>query len=81
VIGVGATTLLAAASSRQYLFNVPLGLLTRDKQLWRLATHHFVFGNSSELFVGILLLFYTSIHIERVFGSVKYAVREPGQIE
>ena len=48
--------------------------LTRDHQLWRLVLHHFAFANSTELFLGVLLLFYTSIAIERLFGSLKYGV-------
>lgn len=76
IVGLGGATLLAAATSRQYLFNVPLYLLTRDLQLWRLMAHHLVFGNSSELFVGVLLLFYTSVPVERAFGSLKYGVSD-----
>lgn len=48
--------------------------LTRDHQLWRLPIHHLVFANSSELFLGVLLLFYTSVPVERSFGSRKFAV-------
>jgi hypothetical protein len=36
--------------------------------------HHLVFANSSELFLGVLLLFYTSVPVERSFGSRKFAV-------
>ncbi|ORY90751.1 hypothetical protein BCR35DRAFT_274736 [Leucosporidium creatinivorum] len=67
-------SILAAIASRQYLFNVPLSPhLTRDRQLWRLPIHHLVFANSSELFLGVLLLFYTSVPVERSFGSRKFA--------
>lgn len=74
IVIIGSATLLAAASSRQHYFSVPLSPhLTRDHQLWRLFAHHAVFGNSSELFLGMLLLFYTSISVERSFGSRKFA--------
>ncbi|KAL8279903.1 hypothetical protein RQP46_007753 [Phenoliferia psychrophenolica] len=73
ILGVGLLTVLAAASSRAYLFDVPLSPhLSRDHQLWRLAAHHFAFANSSELFLATVLLFNTSIPVERTFGSRKY---------
>lgn len=75
---MGIASVLAAASSRGYLFDVPLSPhLTRDHQWWRLPLHHLVFANSSELFLAILLLFYTSLPIERTFGSRKYGVSTP----
>lgn len=75
IIALCACTLLAAVTSRQYLFNVPLRPhLMRDHQIWRLPLHNFVFANSSELFLGVLLLFYTSVPVERSFGSTKFAV-------
>jgi hypothetical protein len=43
-------------------------------QYWRLFIHHLAFSNSSDLFVAELLLYHISIHIERRFGSVKFAV-------
>lgn len=71
-------TVLAAASSRTYLFDVPLSPhLTRDHQLWRLLSHHLAFANSSELFLATILLFNTSVPVERTFGSRKYGVSAP----
>lgn len=71
---VTACSVLAAFTSHQYLFNVPALLLVRDHQFWRIPLHHFAFTNSSELFVGVLLLAFTSLACERAFGSIKYAV-------
>ncbi|KAM0749836.1 hypothetical protein T439DRAFT_302814 [Meredithblackwellia eburnea MCA 4105] len=72
--GLGTITVLASASSRSYLFDVPLHPhIARDHQLWRLVVHHFAFANSSELFLAILLLSYTAMPVERAFGSVKFA--------
>ncbi|KIY50197.1 hypothetical protein FISHEDRAFT_57542 [Fistulina hepatica ATCC 64428] len=42
-------------------------------QYWRLFAHHFAFSNSSDLLVCEVLLFNTAIHVERQFGSVKFA--------
>ncbi|TFY78708.1 hypothetical protein EWM64_g5305 [Hericium alpestre] len=47
--------------------------LSRHHQFWRLLAHHVAYTNSSELFVWELLLYNTGIHIERQFGSVKFA--------
>ncbi|KAH9482308.1 Rhomboid-like protein 20 [Psilocybe cubensis] len=42
-------------------------------QYWRLFIHHLAFSNSSDLLLAVLLLYNVGIHIERQFGSVKYA--------
>jgi len=42
-------------------------------QYWRLFVHHLAFSNSSDLFVAELLLYSVAVHIERQFGSVKFA--------
>ncbi|KAK4052145.1 hypothetical protein OIV83_002439 [Microbotryomycetes sp. JL201] len=74
IVAVCGVSIAAAVVSRQYLFDVPLvPHLTRDHQLWRLALHHLAFTNSSDLFVSVLLLYYTSVPVERNFGSHKFA--------
>ncbi|KAI5478771.1 hypothetical protein MNV49_004597 [Pseudohyphozyma bogoriensis] len=73
IIGLGCTTLGAAATGRQYLLDVPLSPhLTRDHQFWRIPLHHLAYANSSELFLGIIVLFFTAVSVERMFGSVKF---------
>ncbi|KAJ3573024.1 hypothetical protein NP233_g2703 [Leucocoprinus birnbaumii] len=42
-------------------------------QYWRLATQYLAFQNSSDLFLAEILLYNFGIHVERRFGSVKYA--------
>ncbi|KAK4050530.1 hypothetical protein OIO90_004997 [Microbotryomycetes sp. JL221] len=74
VVVVCLCSIAAAVISRQYLFNVPLvPHLTRDHQVWRLASHHLAFANSSDLFISVLLLYYTGVSVERNFGSHKFA--------
>lgn len=75
ILTLAVTSVVAAFASQQYRFNLPLSPhLTRDHQLWRIPLHHFAFANSSELFVGILILALTSSTLERNLGSIKYAV-------
>ncbi|KXN89473.1 DSC E3 ubiquitin ligase complex subunit 2 [Leucoagaricus sp. SymC.cos] len=47
--------------------------VSRHHQYWRLATQYFAHQNSSDLFLAEILLYNLGIHIERRFGSVKYA--------
>lgn len=47
--------------------------LSRHHQYWRLLTHNLAFSNSSDLFLGILILANVGLQVERHFGSVKYA--------
>lgn len=44
------------------------------EQYWRLFVHHLACASSSDLFVVELLLYNAAVHIERAFGTVKYAV-------
>lgn len=75
LVTVTLTSIVAATLSRQYYLDLPLSPhLTRDHQYWRLLAHHLAFTNSSELFLGVLLLFFTSPAVERTLGSRKYAV-------
>ena len=47
---------------------------SRFAQYWRLFAHHAACASSSDLLLTELLLYNASVHIERAFGSVKYAV-------
>ncbi|BGP22200.1 hypothetical protein JCM10295v2_001078 [Rhodotorula toruloides] len=70
-----ACSVLAAVTSAQHLFHLPLvPHLTRDHQFYRLVAHHFVFANSAELLLGTLLLWQTSAEVERLFGTRKFAL-------
>lgn len=69
-------TVAAAITASQHYFHLALSPhLSRDHQLYRLVAHHFVFANSAELFLGTLVLWQTSIGVERILGTRKYAVR------
>lgn len=41
---------------------------------WRLGAHYMAFSSSAELFMAELLMYHVGIHVERQFGSVKFAV-------
>ena len=43
-------------------------------QYWRLLAHHLIYSNSGELFIWELLLYNVGISVERLYGSLKYAV-------
>ncbi|KAF6761965.1 hypothetical protein DFP72DRAFT_877603 [Ephemerocybe angulata] len=47
--------------------------ISRHHQFWRLVTHNLAFVNSSDLFLALLVFYNVGIHVERQFGSVKYA--------
>ncbi|KAF5363716.1 hypothetical protein D9756_000297 [Leucocoprinus leucothites] len=58
----------------KYYFHLQLvPHISRHHQYWRLATQYLAFQNSSDLFLTEVLLYNFGIHIERRFGSVKYA--------
>jgi hypothetical protein len=40
--------------------------------------HHLAFSNSSDLFLGVVILYNVGVQIERQFGSVKFAVSTIG---
>ncbi|GJN88072.1 hypothetical protein Rhopal_001028-T1 [Rhodotorula paludigena] len=64
----------AAITATQQYLNVPLHPhLSRDHQLYRLALHHVAFANSAELVLAIFCLWQTSIAVERIFGTRKFA--------
>ncbi|GAA5871823.1 hypothetical protein JCM8547_003281 [Rhodosporidiobolus lusitaniae] len=65
---------LAAVTSSQHYFHLPLvPHLTRDHQFYRLLTCQFAFTNSSELFLVVLVLWYSSLAVERMWGTRKFA--------
>ncbi|GAA6056194.1 hypothetical protein JCM3770_004257 [Rhodotorula araucariae] len=74
IVTLVVTSTLAAVTANQHLFHLPLAPhLQRDHQVYRLVAHHLVFANSAELFLGVLVLWQTSMGVERVFGTKKYA--------
>ncbi|MBW0467321.1 hypothetical protein O181_007036 [Austropuccinia psidii MF-1] len=72
IIGTSLASLLF--SGHKHFLDLPLKPhLTRDFQLWRIFVHHVACSNSADLFLIVLILWHTSVHVERRFGSVKYA--------
>ncbi|KAF8514861.1 hypothetical protein BU17DRAFT_76978 [Hysterangium stoloniferum] len=74
MLGLGATSLLSALFAIKPYFHLQLiPHMSRHHQYWRLISHHLACTNSSELFITQLILYNSSVIIERQFGSVKYA--------
>ncbi|KAI7933096.1 hypothetical protein MJO28_005478 [Puccinia striiformis f. sp. tritici] len=72
----GTSILSPLLSGHKHYLDVPLKPhLTRDFQFWRMFTHHTACSNSADLFLIVLILWHTSVTVERRFGTVKYAVR------
>ncbi|GAA5829143.1 hypothetical protein JCM11251_004139 [Rhodosporidiobolus azoricus] len=71
---VTVVSIIAAVTATQQYFHLPVvPHLSRDHQFFRFISHHFVFSNSTELFLGILVLWYSSPTVERMFGTRKFA--------
>jgi len=58
---------------KHYLHLQMVPHISRHYQYWRLFAHHLAFANSSDLLVAELVLWNVGVHVERQFGSVKYA--------
>jgi len=70
---VGVASLLASLLDVKYYFHLQLiPHISRHHQYWRLLTHHLAFSNSSELFLGEILLYNVAVNTERMFGSLKF---------
>ncbi|GAA5854713.1 hypothetical protein JCM9279_007000 [Rhodotorula babjevae] len=68
------TSVAAAITATQHWFHLALSPhLSRDHQLYRLVAHPLLYANSAELFLGTLVLWQTSIAVERILGTRKYA--------
>ncbi|GAA5973361.1 hypothetical protein JCM11641_003091 [Rhodosporidiobolus odoratus] len=68
-----ASILAAVTSSQQYFHLTLVPHLTRDHQFYRFILHHFVYANSSELLLTVLILWYSAPTLERMFGTTKFA--------
>lgn len=76
IVSITFVSVLAAITSTQQYLNIPLvPHLTRDKQFFRLLTSHLAFTNSSEVFLAVLILWYSGPGVERIWGTKKLAVR------
>ncbi|KAH8096715.1 hypothetical protein BXZ70DRAFT_945936 [Cristinia sonorae] len=74
MLGIALTSVTAGIFDiKHYLHLQLVPHISRHHQYWRLFTHHLACANSSDLFLTELLLYNVAVHIERTFGSVKFA--------
>jgi membrane associated rhomboid family serine protease len=75
MITLSLSTFLVGLFDTKHYFHLQLvPHLSRHHQYWRLISHHLAFINSSDLFVGELVLYHCGVGVERRWGSAKYAV-------
>ncbi|KIJ37469.1 hypothetical protein M422DRAFT_231883 [Sphaerobolus stellatus SS14] len=74
MMGLGAASLLVSLFDIKPYFHLQLvPHISRHHQYWRLLSSHLACTSSSSLLLMELVLYGTSITVERQFGSVKYA--------
>ncbi|KAJ3487732.1 hypothetical protein NLI96_g3344 [Meripilus lineatus] len=74
MLGVALASISAGIFDvKHYLHLQIVPHISKYHQYWRLASHHIACVNSSDLFLIELLLYNASVHIERAFGSAKFA--------
>ncbi|TCD67515.1 hypothetical protein EIP91_012320 [Steccherinum ochraceum] len=74
MLGIALTSVTAGIFDiKHYLHLQLVPHISKHYQYWRLLTHHFACANSSDLFLTELLLYNVAVHIERTFGSIKFA--------
>ncbi|KAF9450931.1 hypothetical protein P691DRAFT_664232 [Macrolepiota fuliginosa MF-IS2] len=74
MVGAGLSSFFVGLFDVKYYFHLQLvPHISRHHQYWRLMTQYLAYQNSSDLFLAELLLYNVGIHIERRFGSVKFA--------
>ncbi|KNZ45086.1 hypothetical protein VP01_84g1 [Puccinia sorghi] len=56
-----------------YIFMFFFFFLVDFGQFWRILTHHAACSTSADLLLTVLILWHTSVAVERRFGTVKYA--------
>ncbi|EIW76228.1 hypothetical protein CONPUDRAFT_64722 [Coniophora puteana RWD-64-598 SS2] len=68
------TSLVGGVFDVKHYLNVQLvPHISRHHQYWRLVAQNAAFANSSDLLVAEFLLFNAGIHVERMFGTCKFA--------
>ncbi|KAK9897263.1 hypothetical protein P389DRAFT_55154 [Cystobasidium minutum MCA 4210] len=69
----GISSVIVSTFGRKYLCHLQLvPHITRDHQFWRLISQNLAFTSSIDLFVAILVLYNTSITLERRYGTAKF---------
>ncbi|KDQ64190.1 hypothetical protein JAAARDRAFT_218868 [Jaapia argillacea MUCL 33604] len=74
MVGCALASIIAGVFDMKHYLHLQLvPHISRHHQYWRLLVHHLAYSNSSDLFLAELLLYNVGVHIERAFGSVKFA--------
>ncbi|KAG6813027.1 hypothetical protein H0H92_014561 [Tricholoma furcatifolium] len=74
MVGYGLTSILSGLFDVKHYFHLQLvPHLSRHHQYWRLVLHQLAFSSSSDLFIAQILLYNAGVHVERRFGSIKFA--------
>lgn len=69
----GFSSVIVSTFGKKYLCHLQLvPHITRDHQFWRLISRNLAFTSSIDLFVAILVLYNTSITLERRYGTAKF---------
>ncbi|ORX39734.1 hypothetical protein BD324DRAFT_614782 [Kockovaella imperatae] len=72
LLGISSLT-VSLLDVKPYLHLQLVPHMTKYHQFWRIVIHPLAFTNSSELLMGLVLLYTVGIPIERSFGPRKYA--------
>ncbi|KAI0797082.1 hypothetical protein C8Q75DRAFT_225205 [Abortiporus biennis] len=74
IVGLALTSITAGIFDVKHLLHLQLvPHISKYFQYWRILSHHFACANSSDLFLIELILYNAAVHIERAYGSVKFA--------
>ncbi|EMD40510.1 hypothetical protein CERSUDRAFT_111107 [Gelatoporia subvermispora B] len=74
MLGIAITSITAGLFDVKYYLHLQLvPHLSKYHQYWRLFTWQTACSNSSDLFLCELLLYSVGVHVERAFGSIKFA--------
>ncbi|GJE84864.1 CUE domain-containing protein [Phanerochaete sordida] len=74
MVSLAVTSIVTGIFDVKYFFHLQLvPHISKHHQYWRLLVHHLACSSSIDLLLTELLLYNAAIHIERAFGSLKYA--------
>lgn len=69
----GVASFVGSIFGQKHLFHMQLfPHITKDHQLWRLVTRNLAFTSSIDFFISVLVIYNTSITLERRFGTAKF---------
>ncbi|KAE9407286.1 hypothetical protein BT96DRAFT_963238 [Gymnopus androsaceus JB14] len=74
IIGLALTSIVVGVFDVKHYFHLQLvPHISKYHQYWRLALHNLAFANSSDLFLAEMIFFQIGVHVERCFGTHKFA--------